>query len=232
MMAGEAPPPATGWCSPVAIVPSVGWQSAGSQAGRPCTCSHLGGDTIAGDFLGIDPTGTGPNPDQVGVQVETANNTIGGVAPADRDVVSANTLAEVYLLGTGAIANTVAGDFVGTNLAGTASLSNPGGGDGVAIDFGASGNTVGGTTAGARNVLSGNGASGVRIDGGTFSDLSTGNETVQGNLIGTDASGTVDIGNGADGVAISRRLRQHHWRNDTRSRQHHRLQRHERRRCL
>ena len=163
----------------------------------------LGGDQIAGDILGIDPTGTAPNPDQVGVQVETVNNTIGGVALADRDVVSANTLAEVYLLGSGAIGNTVAGDFVGTNLAGTASLSKPGGGDGVAIDFGASSNTVGGIAAGARNVLSGNGGSGVRIDGGTFSDLSTGNETIQGNFIGTDVSGTADIGNGADGVAIS-----------------------------
>ena len=162
-----------------------------------------GGDTIAGDLLGIDPTGTTANPDQVGVQVETANNTIGGVAPADRDVISANTLAGVYLLGTDALGNTVAGDFVGTNLAGTASLSKPGGGDGVAIDFGALGNTVGGIAAGARNVLSGNGASGVRIDGGIFSDLATGNETIQGNFIGTDAAGTADIGNGADGVAIS-----------------------------
>ncbi len=175
----------------------------GFSSGAAVHLLTLGGDTIAGDLLGIDPTGTGPNPDQVGVQVETANNTIGGVALADRDVVSANTLAEVYLLGTGAIGNTVAGDYVGTNLAGTASLSKPGAGDGVAIDFGASGNTVGGIAAGARNVLSGNGASGVRIDGGTFSDLSTGNETIQGNFIGTDVSGTTDIGNGADGVAIS-----------------------------
>ena len=234
----------------------------GFTAGAAIHVNGPGGDTIAGDFLGTDPTGTVAKPDQVGVQVQSANNTIGGTTPADRDVVSANTFAEVYLLGEGATGNTVEGDFVGTNAAGTASLSNPGGGDGVDIDDGAFANTIGGTTAGARNVLSGNGASGVRIatagsnnnvvqgnyigtdvtgtkplgnafhgvlihrgasgnliggpsagmgnvisanliEGVTFSDANTAGNTVEGNLIGTDASGTGDLGNGADGVALS-----------------------------
>ncbi len=170
----------------------------GFSGGAAIHVNSPGGDTIAGDFLGIDPTGNVARPDQVGVQVQTNNNTIGGTTPADRDVVSANTFAEVYLLGEGAIRNTVEGDFVGTNAAGTASLSNPGGGDGVDVDNGAFANTIGGTTASARNVLSGNGASGVRI-----AAAGTGNNVVEGNLIGTDGSGTAEIGNGADGVAIS-----------------------------
>jgi uncharacterized repeat protein (TIGR01451 family) len=175
----------------------------GFTSGAAIHLLALGGDTIAGDFLGTDPTGTLAKPDQVGVQVETIRNTIGGETPADRDVVSANTLAEIDLFGSGAIDNKVDGDFVGTSAAGAASLSNPGGGDGVAIAFGASGNTVGGLAASDRNVLSGNGASGVRIDGGTFSDLNTGNNIIQGNLIGTDASGTAGLANGADGVVFS-----------------------------
>ena len=234
----------------------------GFSSGAAIHVLSPGGDTIAGDFLGIDPSGTVAKPDKVGVQVETANNTIGGTTPADRDVVSANTFIEVYLLGEGATSNTVEGDFVGTNAAGTASLSNVGGGDGVDIDDGASANTIGGTTAGARNILSGNGVSGVRIavagtnnnvvygnyigtdvtgtkrlgnafhgvlihrgasgnliggpaagmgnlisanliEGVTFSDANTAGNSIEGNLIGTDASGTADLGNGADGVALS-----------------------------
>ncbi len=171
----------------------------GFTAGAAVHLLTLGGDTIAGDFLGTGSAGTAAKPNRIGVQVETAKNTVGGTTPAARDLVSANTFIEVYLLGAGATGNTVEGDYVGTNAAGTASLSNPGGGDGVDIDFGASSNTVGGMTAGARNVLSGNGASGVRI-----AEAGTNSNVVQGNDIGTDVSGTRALGNAFHGVLIQR----------------------------
>ena len=129
-----------------------------------------GDDTIAGDFLGIDLGADGVTlttpvawANNVGVQVESSQNTIGGTSPADRNVVSGNSFIEVYLVDAGATGNLVQGDFVGTNPSGTAPLATTGVGDGVDIDFGAASNTIGGTTAGARNILSGNGASGVRI---------------------------------------------------------------------
>jgi hypothetical protein len=62
--------------------------------------------------------------------------------------------------------------------------------------YGARNNTVGGTTAGARNVVSANEDSGVEIR-----DAAAGNKVV-GNYLGTDSSGTRDLGNGDDGVAI------------------------------
>ena len=54
---------------------------------------------------------------------------------------------------------------------------------------------VGGTTAAARNVISGNSTTGVWI-------WWTGNNTVQGNYIGTDYTGTQAIGNGWCGVTV------------------------------
>ena len=178
----------------------------GFSAGAGIHLTGLGGDTIAGDFLGIDLGGDGQtfaNPvaraNNVGVQVETANNTVGGTSPADRDVVSGNTFIEVYLIGTGATGNTVDGDYVGTNPAGTASLSIPSGGDGVDIDFGSANNTVGGTVDGARDVISGNGHSAVRI-----AEAGTNDNVVEGNLIGTDASGTKALGNAFHGVLMQR----------------------------
>ena len=56
--------------------------------------------------------------------------------------------------------------------------------NGVDIVYGAQNNTVGGTTAAARNVISGNLHEGVLIG-----FAGTANNVVEGNFIGTDATG-------------------------------------------
>ncbi len=63
---------------------------------------------------------------------------------------------------------------------------------------GAPSNTIGGTAAGARNLISGNDWQSVHISGSG----ATGN-VVLGNYIGTDTTGAVDEGNGANGVYIN-----------------------------
>ena len=91
--------------------------------------------------------------------------------------------------------NTVAGNYIGTNVAGTADLGNTT--NGIQILNGASTNTIGGTTAAARNVISGNNGNGIEI----INSGTTGN-IVQGNYIGTDAAGTGAIGNSNEGINI------------------------------
>jgi hypothetical protein len=86
--------------------------------------------------------------------------------------------------------NFVVGNYIGTDVTGTAALGNSYG-----VAFGpleVFQNTVGGTVAAARNVISGNG-NGVWGRAGN---------TVQGNFIGTDATGTVALGNDEDGVVL------------------------------
>ena len=61
-------------------------------------------------------------------------------------------------------------------------------------------NTIGGSVSGAGNLISGNGDFGVVIFGPYGG--ATGN-VVQGNLIGTDASGQLNLGNAGDGIVIS-----------------------------
>lgn len=63
--------------------------------------------------------------------------------------------------------------------------------------MGAHDNTIGGSVAGARNVIAASGANGIQIEG-----TGTDNNVVQGNFIGTDATGELDRGNTSDGVRI------------------------------
>ncbi|WP_442771030.1 DUF4347 domain-containing protein, partial [Zoogloea ramigera] len=94
-------------------------------------------------------------------------------------------------LQTGSDNNLIAGNVIGLDADGTTAVS-------VMNNFGiyvaSSGNLIGGTTAAARNVLSNNINAGIGLWGS--------NNVVIGNYIGTDATGTLDRGNAADGVDV------------------------------
>jgi hypothetical protein len=100
--------------------------------------------------------------------------------------------AGVVIVGSG---DQLQGDYIGTDVTGTARLGN--GGVGVALTNGATGNFVGGSSAGQGNVIAANGGDGVQITGST-----TSGNFIQGNFIGTDATGTVALNNAFSGVAI------------------------------
>ncbi len=91
----------------------------------------------------------------------------------------------IYLSGGGG--STIANNHLGTNLAGDTGIANQ---YGIWVD--SSNNLIGGTGAADRNVISGNTIDGVVLSGS--------NNTVAGNYIGTDRTGTLAIGNGEDGV--------------------------------
>ncbi|PYS73360.1 MAG: hypothetical protein DMF73_06045, partial [Acidobacteria bacterium] len=80
--------------------------------------------------------------------------------------------------------NTIEGNFIGTNVAGDAVLGNN---QGVIIQFGSSNNLIGGLTPAARNIISGN-SDGISLSGGP-------GNIIEGNFIGTDHTGSNDLGN-------------------------------------
>jgi parallel beta-helix repeat protein len=89
---------------------------------------------------------------------------------------------------------TVKGCFIGTDYTGTVAKSNSAAG----ISLNTAGNIIGGTTAADRNVIAGNGTLGIVIAG-----ASSIANVVQGNYIGTNLLASLQIPNGAEGIAIS-----------------------------
>ncbi len=148
-------------------------------------------NTIAGNYLGrLDTSGAsvaGEENTGSGLSVQGANNTIGGTSAADRNVISGNTGSGVLLTDATATGNLIAGNYIGTNAAGTAAIANA---RGVLVISGANSNTIGGATPAMRNVISGNTNDGVNFNGTSV----TGN-AVYGNYIGTTADGTGAIAN-------------------------------------
>jgi parallel beta-helix repeat protein len=166
----------------------------GNQLSGILIDSGAAGNQVQGNSIGTDTSGTHALGNlQRGIYVTGASkNLIGGTVAGAGNVISANAWAGV-LIDSGATDNQLQGNLIGTDVTGTQMLGN--GSFGVRI-AGASMNTIGGTAAGARNIISGNAFTGIRIDSGA-----TGNQ-VQGNAIGTDAGGTLNLGNHNDGIHI------------------------------
>jgi hypothetical protein len=154
------------------------------------------GCLVTADYIGTNPAGSAASANGAdGVLVQgnagnwaaSANNTIGGAAVADRNVISGNAGDGVHLFFS--LGDVIQGNYIGTNAAGTAAVGN--GNYGV-DSYNAANVTLGGI--GAGNVISGNG---IGVIAGNASGW-----LVQGNLVGTNAAGTAAVGNNSFGLRI------------------------------
>ena len=112
-------------------------------------------------------------------------------ANGDNNVISGNKTWGVYISDVGTNNNTVANNFIGTNVTGNARRAQRRQWPGHRLRC--AGQHVGGTTAAARNVISGNFNEGVLIG-----FAGTANNVVEGNFIGTDVTGRRPLANAAD----------------------------------
>jgi titin len=170
--------------SGIALSPSTGGQA---------------GATIVGNDIGIDATGSRALANGTGITVGgfrgASSATIGGPSAVMRNVISGNSVAGIAIsTDQGAASAIIEGNYVGTDAMGLHALGN---GVGIAQHEGQT--TIGGSTAGTGNVVSGNTGDGIAISGDA---LIHSNATVQGNLVGTDATGSGALGNGGQGVDI------------------------------
>lgn len=154
------------------------------------------GAVVQGNLIGTDLTGLRPlangaignfaYANQLGGGSGASNYVVGGVLAAERNVVSGNNGIGLSVNGANC---QVLGNFIGVGVDGQTLVTN----SGVGLFVSGAANRIG--AAGAGNVLSGNGGSGLLLAGT--------NHTVQGNFIGTDASGTGVLTNGYAGIYLS-----------------------------
>jgi titin len=158
-------------------------------------------------LIGTDAAGLTRLPNRTGgISVNTSNdNIIGGTSPAARNVISGNGAPATVAFGINILNsssnNQILGNYIGTDVTGTAILANSS--TGVNVNTGtASGNIIGGGAPGAGNVISGNGLDG-NFTVGIFVGSGTTATTIRGNRIGTNAAGTAALPNANGGVNVS-----------------------------
>jgi CSLREA domain-containing protein len=144
-------------------------------------------NTIEGNRIGTDTTGTVAVPNRIGISVSlAADNVIGGSDPGAGNVLSGNTDYGIQIDGPDTRDTHVYGNVIGTDLVGMTAVPN-----GIAgVLLTGTGSLVGNGDPSARNVISGNGYAGI-----WFGANSIGN-SVETNLIGVAADGTTPLANG------------------------------------
>ena len=167
------------------------------------------GNVIQGNRIGTNAAGTAaaggtaPGVSQLGIALlNSGANTIGGTTVAARNLISGNAGSAIGIRGLPSAGNLIQGNFIGTDVTGTAAVPNRGA-SAIFIFTDASANTVGGTAPGAGNVISGNGGIGVFIGEDRLGHSATAANVIQGNRIGTNAAGTAALANGGPGVEIT-----------------------------
>jgi lectin-like protein len=157
---------------------------------------------IQSNFIGTDITGAIARGNVFEGILLTSRAIVGGENPGEGNLISGNGLAPNS--GTGILVNVnaagavIKGNTIGLSSTGSA-LGN--GYSGITV-AGTNGVTIGGSAAGARNVISGNQFAGIAIYNNGAAQAQ--NVTVQGNYIGTNASGLVaGVGNGRHGVWVA-----------------------------
>ncbi|MBL7959178.1 choice-of-anchor D domain-containing protein, partial [bacterium] len=147
-------------------------------------------NTIFNNGIGTDVTASVAIPNDYGIIVDSLSkyNQIG--LPGAGNVISGNTNFAIHIQNNGADSNYVLANKIGTDITGTVSLGNA---IGVATQSTTGPNFIGDGTPAGRNIISANSAHGLYLFGP---------DVVNGNFIGTDATGTADLGNVAFGAYL------------------------------
>lgn len=166
--------------------------------------NSVGDLVVEGNYIGADAAGVVPAQvgltGRIGVLANAArgNIRIGGLTPAQRNLFSgvnagnAGVGIDLPQVNGGSI--TVQGNLIGTNPSGTHARGLAIGLRVTGVNSVGSAVQIGGTDPGARNVISGNLVNGIALE--TFGSFLVDRVVVEGNWIGTDATGLMPLPNG------------------------------------
>lgn len=150
------------------------------------------GNTVAGNLIGTDLSGTLAIPNGDGIEVSAASMTVIGT-PTARNVISGNKNYGVHLTAEEPLSTdtTFVNNYIGVDAAGTAAIPN--GQDGIRDE---SAQSIIGTPAGG-NVISGNLRNGIELRNPSLRTI------IQNNIIGLDALGVAEFGNAETGISVN-----------------------------
>ena len=175
-----------------------------AEGGNAIRLANLGGNIIAGNFLGATAGGVPRGNFGGGVSIASANNVL-------QENIIVGNLAGVAIDGVEAKGNKLFANYIGVEQDGKTPAHND---QGVLIARGASQNEIGGTNENFGNVISANQRPGVSIYGLAPGNTVVGANVVQNNLIGTDKTGKIidpdgtpksgdELGNWDFGISIT-----------------------------
>jgi len=151
-------------------------------------------NVFQGNLIGVDATGLrGLKNTYSGISFRCAGNIVGGEAAGARNILSGNGFGGIQLNGVECSNNVIQGNFIGADITGTNAVGN--GEEGILLWAG-SDNVIGGSAPGEGNVILGNNGSGIRVY------LGAQQTTIEGNSVGTDLTGTINLGNRGPGIEI------------------------------
>lgn len=152
------------------------------------------GNLVAGNLIGTDATGSlvrGNHGSGVAVTQAAVETIIGGAVAGARNVIAGSS-SGITVDGAGTTGTTIHGNYIGLDVTGSGALGI--GSDGISLAEGTSFTSVGGSLPGQGNVIAAAGDPAIRIH--------SSDNTIQGNLIGLDATGTTALPNDSEGIYL------------------------------
>ena len=152
------------------------------------------GVLIQGNYLGLNAAGTGAiknTAEGVVIISSFGTNWIGGTNAAARNVISGNGTYGVHVIASSG--QVIQGNYIGTDVSGSNAIANFA--EGVYFEN-SSNSLVGGI--GGGNLISGNGSSAFPA----VLIFNSSQNTVQGNIVGLNVSGTTALANGGTGIKL------------------------------
>ena len=169
---------------PLIALPTVSDSTGGPTLDGTTQTSNIGNTNGSGPEVELDGTGAGAA--SSGLHITAGNSVVRGLV--------INRFSQSGIEVSGGTGTTIVGNYIGTNINGTAQAGNNQ--QGILVSD-STGNTIGGTSDADRNVISGNRLRGLLI----YETAASGNQ-ILGNYIGTNATGTASLTNQQIGLYI------------------------------
>jgi len=149
---------------------------------------------IEGNIIGLDQSMNFRLQNMDGIRVLNARDVVVGGLGGFGNVIGGNRFNGIVVEGVSTGQIDIVGNRIGTDSVGANDYGNTL--HGIAIDSPGVQVSIGGSASGLGNVISGNNGAGIVVTAAT-------NAAINGNFIGTSASGESGLGNALDGISLS-----------------------------